>query len=196
LTDWVRSVADRLAEEGYIAIAPDLLSGMGPDGGKTSDFPNTNAARDALYELDPDQIHNDLDAVAQYVTNLDACDGTLSVAGFCWGGRNTFLYATQNPDIEAAFVFYGTAPDDPEALANIECPVYGFYGGDDNRVTSTVDKTIDVTQDADVHYEATIYGGAGHGFMRTGETAEPTHINRFSMNQAWDRWLSILNKIE
>ncbi len=83
LTDWVRGVTDQLAEDGYIAIAPDLLSGMGPGGGKTSDFPDSNAARDALYKLSPEQVTEDLNASFDYVSKLPACNGKVAVAGFC-----------------------------------------------------------------------------------------------------------------
>jgi carboxymethylenebutenolidase len=87
LSDWVRSAADQFAEAGVIAIAPDLLSGLGPAGGKTSDFPTVDAATQALYKLPPDQVTADLNACTDYVAKLDACNGKLAVAGFCWGGR-------------------------------------------------------------------------------------------------------------
>ena len=104
LTDWVRSVADQLAAAGYIAIAPDLLSGMGPNGGKTSDFPDMTGARDAIYKLQPDQVTADLDAVADYVRKLPAASGKIAVAGFCWGGGQSFRFATNRPDLSAVFV--------------------------------------------------------------------------------------------
>src|SRR5262245_57828300 len=113
LTDWVRGVADQLAEAGYIAIAPDLLSGMAPGGGKTSDFATSDAAREAIYALPEAQVTSDLTAVAAYVRALPACNGKVAVAGFCWGGGQSFRFATAEPKLAAAFVFYGTAPDDP-----------------------------------------------------------------------------------
>jgi carboxymethylenebutenolidase len=94
LTDWVRSVADQLAEAGYVAIAPDMLSGLGPKGGKTSDFPSVDAATKALYTLQPNQVTGDLNAAADYVLKLPAVNGKLAVAGFCWGGGQTFRVAT------------------------------------------------------------------------------------------------------
>src|SRR3984893_16704760 len=137
LTDWVRSVADQLAEAGYVAIAPDMLSGLGPKGGKTSDFPSVDAATKALYTLPPDQVTGDLNAAADYVLKLPAVNGKLAVAGFCWGGGQTFRLATNRGDIKAAFVFYGP-PQDKAALAKINCPVYGFYGENDARINSTI----------------------------------------------------------
>ena len=195
LTDWVRSVADQLAEAGYIAIAPDLLSGMGPDGGKTSDFPDRNTARDALYKLDPDQITKDLQAVTNYVTKLQACNGKLAVAGFCWGGSQTFRFASNHSEISAAFVFYGTAPENPDQVKSITCPVYGFYGENDARVTSTVEMTQNQMTSAQKTYEPVTYKAAGHGFMRSGEQADSDNPNKQARDKAWERWLNILKKI-
>jgi carboxymethylenebutenolidase len=192
LSDWVRGVADQLAEHGYIAIAPDLLSGAGPDGGKTSDFPDTNAARDAIYELEQAQVTADLDAVADYAKSLPASNGTLTVAGFCWGGRQSFEFATHRSDLAAAFVFYGTPPRDEKALRAIEAPVYGFYGGADNRVTSTVKNTQQRMQTAGKTYEPEVYEGAGHGFLRAGEAPDAGEANRKAHDAGWERWLKLL----
>src|SRR3954468_8820744 len=128
LTDWVRGVTDQLAEAGYIAIAPDLLSGTAPGGGGTAELGGGDAVRKAISSLPPDQITADLNAVAEYVAKLPSCNGKLAVAGFCWGGGQTFRYATNNKEIKAAFAFYGTAPESETDLARINCPVYGFYG--------------------------------------------------------------------
>ncbi len=116
LTDWVRGVADQFAEAGYVAIAPDMLSGLGPNGGKTSDFASLDDATKALYKLPPDQVAGDLKAAADYVVKLPATNGKLAVAGFCWGGGQSFRFATMRPDLKAAFVFYGPPPA-KEALA-------------------------------------------------------------------------------
>ena len=115
LSDWVRSVADQLAANGYIAIAPDLLSGMGPKGGGTSDFASGDDVRAAFQKLNPDQVTADLNAVTDYVKKLPAASGKLAVAGFCWGGSQSFRFATNRSDLSAAFVFYGTAPQSPVA---------------------------------------------------------------------------------
>src|SRR5512135_2771209 len=137
LTDWVRGVADQLAEAGYIAIAPDLLSGTAPDGGGTSELGGADAVRKVISSLPPDQITADLNAVVEYVAKLPACNGKVVVAGFCWGGSQSFRFATNNKDIRAALVFYGTGPENAEDLKRTGCPVYGFYGESDARVTST-----------------------------------------------------------
>src|SRR5437763_4335822 len=125
LTDWVRGVADQLAEAGYIAIAPDLLSGMAPKGGGSEEIGTGDAARPAIAKLPPDQVTADLDAAAAYVAKLPAANGKVVVAGFCWGGGQSFRLATNNKDVKAAFVFYGPGPDEA-AVARIRCPVYGF----------------------------------------------------------------------
>ncbi len=195
LNDWVRSVADQLAEAGYLAIAPDLLSGLGPAGGKTSDFPDSDAAREALYRLPPDQVTADLNAVADYVAGLPAANGDVVVAGFCWGGSQTFRFATNRPSVKAAYVFYGTGPDNPEAIARIDAPVYGFYGGTDNRVNATIPQSKTLMEEAGKRYEPVVYDGAGHGFMRRGATAEADDPNATAHAAAWERWLSLLGQL-
>ena len=195
LTDWVRSVADRIAAAGYIAVAPDLLSGVGPDGGRTSAFPDSDAAKEALYKLPPDQITADLDAVAAYVTGFPAANGKIAVAGFCWGGSQTFSYATNRKALEAAFVFYGTGPQEAADYGKISAPVYGFYGGDDARVGKTVPVSADEMKKAGKAYEPVTYDGAGHAFMRLGEEENPKDANKKAMEESWKRWLGILETL-
>ncbi len=195
LTDWVRGVADQLAEVGYIAIAPDLLSGMGPGGGKTSDFADRNAARDGLYKLSPEQVTTDLNATFGYASNLEACNGKVAVAGFCWGGSQTFRFATNNSDLKAAFVFYGRRPKEKEALEKIKCPVYGFYGGNDARVNATIPETVELMKAAGKTYDPVTYEGAGHGFMRAGEEPDASEANKKARAEGWGRWKELLKKI-
>ena len=192
LNNWAKSLADQVAEAGFIAIAPDLISGMAPDGGHTADFPDRNAARDAIYELTQEQVTADLHAVANYAKQIPAANGTITVAGFCWGGVQTFHVATQRDDRAAAVPFYGTAPVGPELLARISCPVYGFYGGDDERVNATLDATVASMAAAGKTYEPVVYEGAGHGFMRSGEAPDATEANRQGREDAWKRWKQLL----
>ncbi len=195
LTDWVRSVADQVAEAGYIALAPDLLSGMGPGGGKTSDFPSEDAAREGISKLPPDQVTADLNAVADYAKNIPASNGKIAVAGFCWGGMQAFRFATSRADLAAAYVFYGTGPDSAEAVGRIRAPVYGFYGGNDARVNATIPKSEELMKAAGKVYEPVIYEGAGHGFMRTGEEPDASPENRRAREQAWERWKKLLARL-
>ncbi len=192
LTDWVRSVADRLAEAGVIAIAPDLLSGQGPEGGNTDGFESTDAATKAIYALDPAEVTADLSAAADHVLALPACNRELGVAGFCWGGAQTFQFATEREDLAAAYVFYGSPPKDDGALAKITCPVYGFYGEDDARITSTVSATAEAMKSAGKTFEPVIYPGAGHGFLRSGEAADASPEDREAHETAWKRWKELL----
>lgn len=194
LTDWVRSVADQLAEAGYIAIAPDLLSGMAPNGGKTSDFPSGDAAREAISKVTPEQANADLNAVADYVTKLPACNGKVAVAGFCWGGARSFRFAASRANLAAAFVFYGNSPDSID-MAKIRCPVYGFYGGNDARINATIPKTAELMKQAGKRYEPVTYEGAGHGFMRAGEEPAATEANKKARDEGWMRWKALLKKI-
>jgi carboxymethylenebutenolidase len=195
LTDWVRSVADELAANGCIAIAPDLLSGMGPKGGGTGDFEGTDAARKAISELPPDQITADLNAVASHIAMLPAANGKVAVGGFCWGGSQTFRFATNRKDIKAAFVFYGSGPDTEDAIARIGCPVYGFYGSDDARVNATIPTSTDLMKKTGKTYEPVTYEGAGHGFMRAGEAPDANDANKKARAGAWKRWLELLKKL-
>jgi carboxymethylenebutenolidase len=193
LTDWVRTVADELAAKGYIAIAPDLLSGMGPNGGKSSDFAGVDEARAAIGKLPPEQVTADLNAVADYVKKLPAANGKLAVAGFCWGGGQTFRFATDRKDLGAAFVFYGPPP---QAFASITAPVYGFYGGNDARINATIPETQAAMKQAGKKYQPVTYAGAGHGFMRAGEDPKDTNpANKKARAEAWQRWVALLKKL-
>jgi carboxymethylenebutenolidase len=196
LTDWVRSFADQLAEAGYIAIAPDLLSGAGPDGGGSGAFTDRSGVGQAIRALPPDQITADLNAVADYVIKLPAANGKLAVMGFCYGGGQTFRFATNRPRLDAALVFYGQGPDSAEAIAKIKAPIYGFYGGNDARVNETVPKSQELMKAAGKTYEPVTYEGAGHGFMRAGEDpANTNEANKKARDQAWGRVKEILAKL-
>jgi len=195
LTDWVRSVADRLAEAGYIAIAPDLLSGMAPKSGNTNDFPDADSATQAIYRLSPDQVAGDLDAVANTVAKLPACNGNLAVAGFCWGGGQSFRFATRRANLKAAFVFYGAFEYTREALQKIACPVYGFYAGNDSRINSTLPEAESLMKELHKTMDAGTYEGADHAFMRKGEEPEASAPNKKARDEAWNRWLKLLAAI-
>jgi carboxymethylenebutenolidase len=195
LSDWARSVADQLAEAGYIAIAPDLLSGMGPNGGGTAAFAGQDDVVRAVSMLPAEQVTADLNGVFDYVSKLPACNGKVAVAGFCWGGGQAFRYATDNPAVKAAFVFYGTGPESEAAVARIHCPVYGFYGGNDARVGATVPQSIELMKKAGKTYVPVSYEGAGHGFMRAGEAPGASEPNKKARDAAWARWKKLLKTI-
>jgi carboxymethylenebutenolidase len=192
MTDWVQDLADQVAEAGYIAVAPDLLSGMAPNGGRSSDFPQGQAT-EAVSKLNPDQITADLNAAADYGNKLPASNGKFFVGGFCWGGGQTFRFATNRGNLAAAFVFYGVPPD-KDAMARIKAPVYGFYAGNDARIDATLPDTIQQMQAAGKSFEPVTYDGAGHGFMRAGEAPDASNANRKARADAWARWKSLLEK--
>jgi len=192
MTDWVQDLADQVAAAGYIAVAPDLLSGMAPNGGRTTDFP-PGGVGPAIGKLDPDQITADLNAAADYGIHLPAATGKLFVTGYCWGGSQSFRFATNRPDLAAAFVFYG-GPPKKEDMARIKAPVYGFYGENDARIDATIPDTEAAMKAAGKTYEPVIYAGAGHGFMRAGEDPAGTDANRKARADAWERWKKLLAK--
>jgi carboxymethylenebutenolidase len=195
LTDWACEMADELAAEGYIVIAPDLLSGSATNGGGTEELIKSGGnVGKAIQALPPEQITADLNAAVDYVTNIPAANGKVVVAGFCWGGGESFRFATTNKDVKAAFVFYGTPPDEKE-MAKINCPVYGFYGGNDARVTATVPATTAQMKAAGKTYEPVTYDGAGHGFMRAGEAPDANDANKKARDAAFQRTLELLKKI-
>jgi carboxymethylenebutenolidase len=188
LSDWVRGVTDQLAEAGYIAIAPDFLTGTpGADGG--------DGARTAIRSLPADQITADLNAAVQYAAKLPACNGKVVISGFCWGGTQTFRYAANNKDIKAGFVFYGSGPENAEELARITAPIYGFYGGNDARVNATIPKSSEGMKAAGKTYEPVTYEGAGHGFMRAGEAPDAKPDDKKAREEGWKRWKELLGKI-
>ncbi len=196
LSDWVRSVADKLAANGYIAIAPDLLSGAAPGGGGTAELGSVDNVRKTIATLKPDQITEDLRAVADYVSKLPAANGKVVSGGFCWGGSQSFRFATNYKPLKAAFVFYGTGPESDLDIPRIECPVYGFYASDDARVGATVPKSTEQMKKAGKTYDPVTYEGAGHGFMRAGEAPDASAGNKKARDDAWKRWEQLLKKYQ
>jgi carboxymethylenebutenolidase len=191
LSDWAQELADEVAAAGYIAVAPDLLSGMGPNAGRTKDFP-AGAVTEAVSKLPPDQVTADLNAAADYALKLPAASGKLFVSGFCWGGGQTFRFATDRGDLSAAFVFYGPPPA-KDAMPRIKAPVYGFYAGNDARIGATIPDTLAAMKTAGKTFDLVTYDGAGHGFMRAGETPDDTNpANKIAREEAWKRWKALL----
>lgn len=198
LNEWARSFADQLAGKGFIAIAPDLISNTVEGYERTSDFASSDEARSAIYALEPDQVTTDLNNVLKYAGSIPSGTGEVSVVGFCWGGSQSFRYATNAGDaINAAFVFYGTGPREKPAYANIAVPVYGFYGGDDNRVNATIALSKEAMEEFDNTYEYEIYEGAGHAYMRRGDDpdAAADDPNKKARDASWERLVNLLNNL-
>jgi len=192
LTDWAKEMADEIAAQGFIVIAPDLLSGHGPNGGGSSAFSSMDATTEAVSGLDPNAVNADLDAAADYAKALPASNGKIAVTGYCWGGGKSFAFATHRHDLSAAFVFYGPPPSD---LAAITAPVYGFYARNDARITSTVPETKKSMEAAHKTYDTVVYDGAGHGFMRAGEAPDASPANKKAREEGFARLIAQLRKI-
>ena len=191
LSDWVRAVTDQLAADGFIAVAPDLLSGMGPGGGGTSSFAGRDQVTDALGKLSLGEVKLRLDAVRKYALDLPAASGKSATIGFCWGGAKSFAYAATQPELDAAVVYYGTPPAADE-LAKVKAPVLGFYGGDDARVSATVSETESKMKELGKSYEAHVYEGAGHGFLRQQDGRDGA--NGKAASDAWPQTIAFLRK--
>jgi carboxymethylenebutenolidase len=182
LTDWIRAVADQLAAEGFIAIAPDLLSGKGRSGGGTETFASRDDVTKAVSGLDRSEVVRRLDAVRAYALALPSADGTSAAIGFCWGGSTSFAYAAAQPALDAAVVYYGTAPDET-ALARVNAAVLGLYGEQDARVGATIEPTRAAMVKLGKSYEPHTFDGAGHGFLRAQGGQDGG--NRRATERAW-----------
>ena len=204
LSDWARLMADELAAQGYVVVEPDLLSGLGPAAaggagapfvaatpGGTAAFPDQGAAVKAVSGLDPAQVLTDLDAAADYGKKLPAANGKLAVAGFCWGGGKTFAFATHRADLSASFVFYGPPPPAAD-MAKINAPVYGFYAGNDARISATIPQATSDMRASGKKYDPVTYDGAGHGFMRAGQAPDAKPDDKKAYDEGFARLLKEL----
>jgi len=175
LSDWIRAVADQLAREGFIAVAPDLVSGHGPGGGGTESAAGRDDVVKLVREITPEEATARLNAVRDHAIRLPAANGKTATIGFCWGGARSFAYATAQPALNAAVVYYGTSPEAP-ALAAVKAPVLGLYGGDDARVNATIAPAEAEMKKLGKTYEPNVYEGAGHGFLRAQSGREGANL--------------------
>ncbi len=195
LSDWMKLEADELAARGYIVVVPDLVSGVGPNGGGTDALFATSGSTDAVVKAVTSQaeaqVMADLGAAADYGKKLPSANGRLYVAGFCWGGGKSFDFATHRRDLSAAFVFYGPPPPTAD-MAKINVPVYGFYAGNDARIGATVPQTVIDMKAAGKRYEPVTYDGAGHGFMRAGQAPDSKPADHKAWSEATERLLKAM----
>ncbi|MGB3096822.1 MAG: dienelactone hydrolase family protein [Candidatus Deferrimicrobiaceae bacterium] len=191
LSDWLRAVADRLAADGFIAIAPDLLSGKGPGGGGTDKFASRDDVVKAVRGLKKPEVVGMLNAVSRYGRGLPAANDKFATVGFCWGGGQSFHYATVQPDLSAAVVYYGTSPDS-DALGAIRAPVLGLYGGDDARVNATVGPAAAKMKELGKTYVVHTYPGAGHGFLRAQDGRDGANLA--AAEKAWPATIEYIKK--
>jgi carboxymethylenebutenolidase len=190
LSDWIKSVADQLAADGFIAIAPDLLSGHGKDGGGTDSFGGRDEVVNAIRGLKAPEVTSDLNAVRDYGLKLPAASGKTATIGFCWGGGQSFAYAVNQPELNAAVVYYGSPP--PKDLEKIKAPVLGLYGGTDNRITSTVEPTAEQMKTLGKSYTPHVFEGAGHGFLRQQDGQNGANMK--ATQEAWPQTIQFLRE--
>lgn len=191
LSDWIRGVADQLAAEGFIAVAPDLVSGLGPGGGGTDSAATRDDVVKLVRMLTPEMATARINAARAYAASLPAASGKIATMGFCWGGGHSFRYAANRPPPDAAVVFYGVSPDSV-TLPLVQAPVLGNYGGDDARVDATIPPAEAALKQIGRTYEPHLYEGAGHGFLRA--QADRDGANLKATREAWPRTIAFLKK--
>ena len=189
LDDWTRSVADQIAQQGFIAVAPDPWSGIGPNGGNRDSFEFDDDAMKAAAKITPDETIRRYKAAREWALKLPRANGKTGSIGFCAGGNNSFRFAGEVPDLNAAVVFYGVVPSD-DLAAKIKAPVLGFYGENDARVTSTVQPTIELMKKLGKSYEPHVYPKVTHSFVYFQDLSE----NRQAVADAWPRAIAFFNR--
>lgn len=189
LTDWIRAVADQLARDGFIAVAPDMISGLGPGGGGTDSVSSRDDAVKLVRGISPEEAVRRLNAVRNWAMKIPAANGKTATLGFCWGGGRSFAFAAAQPALNAAVVYYGGSPE-PGSLATIKAPVLGLYGGDDARINATIPPAEAEMKKLGKTYEPHIYEGAGHGFLR--EQSGRDGANLKATREAWPRTVEFL----
>jgi carboxymethylenebutenolidase len=192
LTDWIRGVADQLAKEGFIAIAPDFLSGMGPNHGGSAELGEQGSTQPTMAMKDDEKLRI-LKDVRAYAMKIPSASGKLATIGFCWGGGTSFLYALNEPTLNAAVSYYGPMPAELD-YSKAKAPILGLYGGNDNRVNSGIDKAKEELAKRKVTYEPHIFDGAGHGFLRQQGGSPQAPGNMKAAEEAWPLTLAFLRK--
>ncbi|MGE5412759.1 MAG: dienelactone hydrolase family protein [Syntrophomonadaceae bacterium] len=191
LTDWLRAVADQLAKEGFIAVAPDMVSGLGPNGGGTDSVASRDDVVALVRKITPEEANKRLNAVRDWAVKIPAGNGRVATVGFCWGGASSFAYAGARPDLAAAVVFYGTSPD-AAIIEAIRAPVLGHYGGDDERVDATIPPAEAQMKKLGRSFEVHVYPGAGHGFLRDQSGRDGANFK--ATREAWPRTVAFLKE--
>jgi carboxymethylenebutenolidase len=188
--EWQRALADQVAQDGFIAVLPDLWSGTGPNGGNwdASQFVD-DAVRNAAGKVSPDEGMKRYKTAREWALKLPRANGKTGSIGFCAGGGNSFRFATEVPGLNAAVVYYGASPMEPQ-LAKIQTPVLGLYGENDGRMADNVAETKVVMARLGKQYEAHVYPKTTHSF------AMFQHIgtNADAIADAWPRTIEFFRQ--
>ncbi len=196
MSDWIRAVADQLAQDGFVAIVPDFLSGKGPDGGGTASL--GREVGQTIRTLTEQEVVARLDAAKAYGEKLPAANGRTAVLGYCWGGTQSFLYALEQPKLAAAVVYYGNVPGSTatsvpdERIAKVAAPVLGLYGGNDARINATLPPTIAAMMQHGKTYEFHTFEGSGHAFSSRQDGAGGANLT--ATRHAWPLTLGFLRR--
>lgn len=194
LTDWVKSISEQIASEGYLVIVPDLFPGHKKVKDSLMYFMNEDIIRTALLGANTEQIIRDIDECFKYLKAHPFCNGKIAVLGFSWGGTQAFLYLTRNTGLSAGYIFYGTSPKNKKELAKIQSTVYGFYGEYDSWINSSIGDTERKMHKLGKVYHSYIIDGGGHGFMRSGEREGATEDNTKARTAGWKKLMELLNE--
>lgn len=185
-----RDVARRLAKEGYVAIAPDLLSRAG----RTEKFTVREEAEKALRQIEREDIYRDLDSTYGYLENLKSVRADrIGVVGFCWGGGHAFMMATRLPQLRAAAIFYGRNPDPLDRVNNIQAELLMVYGATDVNLTRRVLELEAALKASGKNYTLKIYPGAGHAFHN--DTSERSYHPE-AARAAWEQTLALFRRAQ
>jgi carboxymethylenebutenolidase len=189
LSPWIRGVADQLAADGFVAIAPDLLTSKGLP--NSTDSVPANLATAAIRTLDPDDVHRQILAAANYAMALPAAEKRYGVVGYCWGGGVAFEHAVRSPTVKAAVVFYGVSPAS-QSLSSVKAPVLGLYAGNDARVDQTIPAADSTMKALGKTYVTHVYEGAGHGFLR--QQSAQDGANLAATKESWPEAIAWFRK--
>lgn len=190
MSNWIRAVTDQLAAAGFIAIAPDFLTGQNLPG--APDSVSIQAGVAAVSKLDMNDVQRDIDAAAKYAIALPAALPKYGIVGFCWGGGVSFMHAVHSPTLGASVVYYGTSPK-TELLSSVKAPVLGLYGANDARVVMTVAPADSVMKAMGKTYNHEVFPGATHGFLRQ-QDGGVNGANLAATRQAWPATIAWFHK--
>ncbi len=183
LVPHIRDVNNRMAMEGFVALAPDALS---PLGGTPED---QDKGREMIGQLDREETIKNFVAAVKYLKTHPRTTGKAACTGFCWGGAMTNQVAVNSPDLDAAVPYYGTPPA-PEDVPKIKAKVMAHYAGNDERINAGIPAFEEAMKKAGIEYQIFIYEGTQHAFNN--DTSE--RYNREAADLAWKRTTDFLKE--